>query len=292
MKFMPTEPSDELEKQLGSLSLVEPSENYSKLAAVLSEQPKMPEAESEYSWLGFSAAFVVSCITLVGVGFAIRDAGLLNESQTVSVPLSITDTSPSAASIVQEQEYLAGVHYQEFEPQTSADERQLAGLQVFFSYPCFPCFEFEQILEDWHTGQSSQLDLAYVPAIWSEETSHYAQVYYAADSLGIAPQSHELLFEALHQDELMLRELPILLRFFQTLGISEQQFLSAFNSEATRLRVNQAEQANRDYMIRSVPSLVVDCHYYIALNSEVAQSNMLDVAQYLIDNPNQENKSC
>lgn len=303
MKFMPPDspdsfnkaagPNDEFEKQLSALSLIEPSEEYHKLAASIVDGRNNLPVSNRKSWLGAAAAFGFTCVAVAGLMYTVwEEEKLAERSLVIDTPFN-SATSTIVVSNEESPLYVAGTHYQEFESSDPVGVQQLADISIFFSYPCFPCFKFEEVIDDWARSTSSQPAIAYVPAIWSEETRYYAQVFYATERLGIRQDSHKLLYQALHEDELMLQELPVLSRFFTSLGISQQQFLTAFNSEATLNQVRVAEQANRSYRIQSVPSLLVDCEYHIALNSEVTQANMLPIAEYLLTNLDQGNsRSC
>lgn len=293
MNSMNTEPSDDFEKRLASLSIVEPSDEYRNLIAAIDEVPKSHLATNRKSLLGYSIAFGLVFAAVIGVGITTRDEYIPHEGQYISESTSINDLSPVVTGSSLEQPYLLGTHYTEPEISRLLGEQPFSDIKVFFSYPCFPCYEFNEILEEWRDVDPLELEVMYVPATWSEELRHYAQVFYTAENLGVLEQAHQQLFEALHQEGLVLEELPSLIRFFSSLGISPQRFLSVFNSEATLSRVRETEQTNQEYMIRSAPALVVDCRYLITPNSEVGQREMLEVAQYLIDNRQVEgNKLC
>lgn len=303
MKFMPPnspgdfekppESEDEFEKQLSTLSLIKPSSEYHKLASNLVEVKNSPHVTDGKSWFEYAAIFGFTCIGVAGVLLTMWNSENAVDGARVSETAVALEPLATVTGTEQTQQYEAGTHYRELILPAAVDGQQLADIQIFFSYPCFPCFEFEKIIADWASTTSSQAEVAYVPAIWSEETRHYARVFYTTERLGIQPSSHQVLYEALHQDELLLEELPILARFFTAFGVSQQQFLSAFNSEDTLNQVRDAELANRNYRIQSVPSLVVDCQYYITLNSEIEQGDLLQVAETLLNSPNQGNaKSC
>lgn len=287
MNSMHNDSQDELEKQLSSLSLVEPSDGYRNLAAALEELPKNPLPAREKSLLGYAMAFGFTFACLVGVGLVMRGEMPADKGQYISEGAAGDESSVVTVNAAQVPPFIVGTHYQDLGISGTTGTQPFSDIKVFFSYPCFPCFAFNEILGQWKREMSSAPQVVYVPAIWSEEMRYYAQVFYTAESLGIQESSHQLLFESLHEEELMLTELPILTGIFSLLGVSQQQFLAAFNSEETLNHVREAEQANLDYRIRSVPALVVDCRYLIAPNSEVGQREMLDVAQYLIDNRNE-----
>ncbi|MFK7863632.1 MAG: thiol:disulfide interchange protein DsbA/DsbL [Pseudohongiellaceae bacterium] len=286
MKYMPSDSPDEFEKQLGSLSLVEPSDEFNALATNMVENKTARQVADRSLWLGYAVAMSISVLAVTGLSFFLLDDGSPDNDLVL-----VEETLPIVASSSPELLYTSGIHYEELGTQSVAGIENDANINVFFSYPCLPCFEFEKVIEQWAGEGTSQLEVAYVPAIWSDEMRHYAQVFYAAQSLGIAQSSHQFLFEAIHQDELALTELPILARMFELFGVSEQQFLSAYESELTLSRVRQAEQVNQDYGIRSVPSLIVVCRYYITVNTNVEQPDMLPIAEYLVTNQDQGNQT-
>ena len=285
--------SDEFEELLGSLSIVEPSEEYRNIITAISEKSKKPLFTGNRSFYGYALAFSFLLVAIVGISLVLSTDKLPSYSLDVTGFTSFDEQSPPLVDSTLEPPYLAGTHYTVMEGNGLFGAQSHGDIEVFFSYPCFPCYEFDEILEEWRSTSSTELQVVYVPAIWSDRMRHYAQVYYTAESLGVQLRSHRLLFEAIHNDNAPPDELPALLDFFSSLGVSQQRFLSIFNSEATLNRVIEAERVNQEYMIRSAPALVVGCRFLVTPNTEVGQREIIDVAQYLVEKQNAEgNKLC
>lgn len=279
------EPTDELERRLAQLSLVQPSAGYGDLARHLSQagQPRQ-----RFGWS--LAAGLIAAIAVVGTLSLQIIPALRGDSSIGEIPPLVSSTAGDDTS---SPTYIAGTHYTEINSAVSSGTQTFTDIKLFFSYPCFPCYEFEGELDNWRANRESALQLSYVPVTWSEETRYYAQVFYAAEVLGVQDRAHGLLFDALHSEGQTLDDQGVLARFFEGLGIPRQRLQSVYNSEEVLNLVEAAERENENFDIQSTPTLVVDCRYRISPNNEIGQREMIEVAQYFIDSQQaQEKQAC
>lgn len=279
------EPTDELERRLAQLSLVQPSAGYGDLAKHLSQAG---EPRKRFGWslaAGLVATFAIAITLSVQIIPALQgDSSIREIPPLVSSTAGDATTSPT---------YTAGTHYAEINPPLASGTQAFTDIKLFFSYPCYPCYEFEGELDNWRANRENALQLSYVPVTWSEETRYFAQVFYAAEVLGVQDRAHGLLFEALHSEGQALADQGVLARFFEGLGVTRQRFLAIYNSEEVLNLVETAVRENEIFDIQSTPTLVVDCRYRISPNSAIGQREMIEVAQYFIDSQQaQEKQAC
>jgi len=271
---------NEFEKELGAISLLDPTSNYSKRArALLSAEKQRSFSLRPFStWLSTVGVVVATAIIGILVFWRpVESPNKLVENDSFDLPL---DASQVAGQL--DPSYEPGVHYTELDPPIPLDEMTEDEIRYFFSYPCNPCYEFEEILEDWYEAELNEYSLILTPAIWSDEMRHYAQVYYLAQEFGVLDQAHRQIFESLHDSGEHLDDLPSLIRFFGRFGISRQQVISDFNSEKILEQIQAAEQANQDYSVQSTPMLVVNGRFIVKPGREMGQREILKVVEYLI----------
>jgi len=284
MNSMYNNQPDDFERRLAELSIVEPSDDYANLANTLGDSQAKRQWVNWKPLVGFTTAFALVLVIVIGIVPMPWDESTLPDSHSVSATLPVEETQNSVASSSLDRPFVLGIHYTEVELSRAVNSPLFSDIKIFFSYPCFPCYEFNEILEEWSGSRTMELQVTNVPVTWSEVNRYYARVFYAAESLDLQKRAHEQIFEALHRDNQVLEDLPSMVSLFAGLGISQQQFLTAYNSEATARRVREAEQINQELVIQSAPTLIVDCRYRISPNVEVGQQEMVEVAQYLIDN--------
>lgn len=290
MNSMHSEPPDDFERRLAQLAIVEPSADYGNLANSLRETPRQSKRLNWRLAAGFIAVSAAAIVLTLPWNPLPRE----NSAQPpIAVTASQGDTALVAEVSTQAPAYIAGIHYKEVNRPVSIGVQSLGDIRLFFSYPCYPCYEFEAVLDAWTANSETELSLNYVPVTWSQSLRYYAQLFYTAEALGVQDQAHEQLFSALHLENQALGEQENIVSLFESLGISQQRFLTAYNSVEVSDRVEEAVQANEAFDIQSTPTLVIDCRYRISPNNEIGQQDMVSVAEFLIENrQGQERQLC
>ena len=192
--------------------------------------------------------------------------------------LSFCCVIPSAFA----EDYELGVHYQQLPIAVdTATPGQIEVVEVF-SYGCVHCFDFEPTLAEWRGALPSDVGFRRLPAIFSEQWSYLAQVYYAAEVLGVTDRAHEPLFEAVHLRQADLRDPNVLAEVFEAAGVSGEELVKVLNSFGVRSRVPQADAYGRMYRVTGVPSLVVNGKYLVDGKMAGNNTRMLQVVDYLV----------
>lgn len=180
--------------------------------------------------------------------------------------------------------YTEGTHYQELSsPVRTNNPEKIEVIEVFW-YGCGHCYRFQPLIEDWQANMADDIDFVRFPAMWNNLMKVHAQAFYTARSLGVVDQVHDEIFDAMHMEGNRLQNESQIGDLFAANGVDRDEFSEAFNSFSVRTQVNQAEQRNSDYQIRSTPNMVVNGKYLVATGQGVpSQEEMLNVVDYLIE---------
>lgn len=187
----------------------------------------------------------------------------------------------ASSGIAQVERFIAGTDYRELDaPLRTADSDKVEVIELFW-YGCPGCYAFEPHLAAWEARQADSIDHKRLPAVWNSITRIHAQAYYTAEVLGVLDAVHNPFFDQFHVQRNMLQNEIVIRDFFESCGISQQDFDRVFNSFAVRTRLNQGETQMRNYGDPETPSIYVNGKYVVTLGPRGFQ-HMLDVVDYLV----------
>jgi len=126
------------------------------------------------------------------------------------------------------------------------------------------------------------VEVIHVPAVLRPSWLPHAKAYYAARLLGVLDKSHQALFDAIHMERRRLNDGQTLARFFTRFGVSEKEFLEAYDSFEVDLQVRKAMDLVRRYRADGVPALVVNGKWRITGSSAGGHEEMLKVLDELV----------
>lgn len=178
-------------------------------------------------------------------------------------------------------EFVEGEHYQVVEnPRRIRDER--VEVMEFFSYGCVHCYNFDPALQDWVEEQGDSIRFVRTPAIASEQWRVLGRAYYAMEELNILDENHYDMFRAIHDAGTDLSNVDKLAAWFDSRGVTAEEFRAAYNSLPVDNKVRLADQMSRRMRIASVPTVIVDGKYRVGITRTVGPSRMLDVMDHLV----------
>lgn len=186
--------------------------------------------------------------------------------------------------------YQEGKHYKPVkQAATPADPKRIT-VEEFFWYGCQHCYHFEPFIKAWAAKKPADVDLIQVPAsLGRPEGKLHQQAHYTAEVLNVMDKIHDPLFKGIHDQRRNLFSQDNLRAFFnQQSGVLPEVFDSTFNGFAVNSRVGKAEQLAKDYLIFSVPTVVVGGKYQT--NSTMAGdfADVIKVVDFLVDKVRQE----
>ena len=134
-----------------------------------------------------------------------------------------------------------------------------------FGYTCPACAQFEPVLSGWVDRLPADVEFIPVPAPFGGFWTPYAKAYYAAETAGIAEQSHDAVFEAFHLRGELNREStePEIARFYGQFGVDPQEFARTMSSFSVNAKVNRARQFLQRTGVDGTPTLVIDGRYRV-----------------------------
>lgn len=209
---------------------------------------------------------------------------LKNSGRMISMLLSalaavLFATTVSAQGAV----YTEGVHYQQLDtPVRTADTERVEVVELFW-YGCPGCYTFEPYMQAWETAQDASVDHKRLPASWNPLMKIHAQAYYTAQALDVLDAVHDPFFNEYHRNRNRLQNEVAIREFFESCGISREDFDRTFNSFTVRTRVNQAARLMAQYgTAAQTPSIYVNGKYVVT-TAVGSYQEMLNVVDFLVE---------
>ena len=179
--------------------------------------------------------------------------------------------------------YVEGTHYDLIEPAVRTADSSKIEVAEFFWYGCGHCYTFEPMVQQWKKTLPEDVDFRGSPAIWNEKMELHARAYYTADVLGVMDTMHPVIFQAMNVDRKPLGSEQDIAKLFTANGVSAEDFTKAFSSFGVDSQVRQANSRARAAKITGTPALMVNGKYHVSTRKAGSQTNMLKVAEYLIE---------
>ncbi len=179
-------------------------------------------------------------------------------------------------------DYDEGIEYLPIRPPVPTSTPGKVEVVELFWYGCPHCFNFEPKWRKWIAGKPDYVEVVHVPAVLRPSWLPHAKAYYAARLLGVLDKSHQALFDAIHVERRRLNDGQTLARFFTRFGVSEKEFLEAYDSFEVDLQVRKAMDLVRRYRADGVPALVVNGKWRITGSSAGGHEEMLKVLDELV----------
>lgn len=152
----------------------------------------------------------------------------------------------------------------------------------FISYGCFYCYLLEPEIEKWNQQRPDGVVFKRVSIPLKESWMGYSRIFYALEM--ISPQALEqmtpLIFISIHEQQLNLDEL---LDLVVENGINREALLQYYLSQEVSLRVKQSFILAQQYSLRFVPSIYVNNHYRLILNTDHQYQDVGDKLNQLIE---------
>lgn len=146
-------------------------------------------------------------------------------------------------------------------PQPSSQQK-IEVLEFFF-YECGHCFHLHPYLASWEKTMAKDVEIRYVPTMFSDRTEPLARTFYALESMGQIKQVDDAIYRAIHEKDIGLFDQSSISAFLAKNGVDAAKFATAYNSFGVGNKVAQAKQMIRTYNIQGTPTLIVAGKYVI-----------------------------
>jgi len=187
----------------------------------------------------------------------------------------------------------AGVNYKPVVPAqpTDAPPGKVQVVEVFW-YGCSHCYALDPFLESWKKNKPAYIDFVRVPVMWGPVHQGHARLFYTLQALGKLDQLHTQVFDEIHQRNNMLVSLKndpaetrsIQLAFAKAHGISEKDFLQAYDSMGVDLNLKRAQDFTNRYSVEGVPLIIVNGRYETDVGMAGGQSQLIKLIDWLAAN--------
>ncbi len=125
-----------------------------------------------------------------------------------------------------------------------------------FSYGCPHCAEFAPYMDKLRAELPKDIEVRYMPAVFSAAWMPYAQAFYAAKQLGVLEQTHDALFQAM-LEHYPLNSLQDMAIWYGRHGVDPQKFMAAATSAETTRQMTDDQHTEMGWGIDATPMLVV-----------------------------------
>lgn len=179
-------------------------------------------------------------------------------------------------------EFEAGKHYNLIQPEASTQSEDKVEVVELFWYGCGHCYDFEPYINAWKSDLPEDVVFRRVPAVFDRRWEPHARAYFTAEKLGILDEFHPVFFDALHKERRKFPNKESAAAFFAEFGVSEADFLGAYDSFDVDAKVRKAKQATRAYRITGVPSLVINGKYNSSAGLAGSYKQLLELTDSLV----------
>jgi thiol:disulfide interchange protein DsbA len=166
------------------------------------------------------------------------------------------------ASMTASAEAKLGKDYQLLSPAQPTSTKKIEVLEFFF-YGCSHCYHLFGPLSTWEKTMPKDVEISFVPVMFSNQAEPMARTMYALESLGQRPQLDDALYRAWNVDGQVLIDQAAITDFVSKRGVDRAKFTAAYNGFSTQSKVTRAKQMMRSYKIEGTPTMVVDGKYVI-----------------------------
>lgn len=133
-----------------------------------------------------------------------------------------------------------------------------------FGYWCHVCDEFQPLVDRWKRKLPKDVRFTYAP-LEAMPGDQFARGYYAAQSTGILPKTHNAVFAAVHAQRTLPKNPTAaeLTGFYVARGANAKTFAAALQSDATTASVSRAREFATRSNVPGTPSIIVNGKYRV-----------------------------
>ncbi|MDX2218911.1 MAG: thiol:disulfide interchange protein DsbA/DsbL [Burkholderiales bacterium] len=147
-------------------------------------------------------------------------------------------------------------------PQPKITDTQIEVLE-FFAYGCIHCFHLEPKLEKWKTTLAKDTKLTRVPTPFAIRGLDSVPLYYTLEAMGQLDKLHYKIFEALHNDNVILGNPSVRDQWLAKNGVDPKKFQEVEQSFSVQNKIRAAREYSQKYRIESTPTLVINGKYSV-----------------------------
>lgn len=152
----------------------------------------------------------------------------------------------------------------------------------FFWYGCPHCYHLQPMVDAWLKKKPDDVVFKYVPAYPSESWGEAARIFYTVQAMGMLPQLHDKIFDAIHKDNINLLNQKIRDDWLAKNGVDPAKYEQVSKSFTVASDMARARQMTINYKVDSVPRIIVNGKYYVSGDSAGSPERMFPVVDEVI----------
>jgi thiol:disulfide interchange protein DsbA len=174
-----------------------------------------------------------------------------------------------------------GTHYVKLNQPVPMPANGKVNVVEFFWYGCPHCYAFEPTLEAWVKALPDSISFTRAHVAFASLHETHSRIFYALESMGLVPQMHRKVFNAIHQAHRRLDKDNDIEAFMTENGVDGRKFIEVFHSFGVQSKVRQAKQLSEAYKIDGVPTLGVQGRYWTNIGMAGGPQQALAVVDFL-----------
>ncbi|RFF30156.1 thiol:disulfide interchange protein DsbA/DsbL [Wenzhouxiangella sediminis] len=179
------------------------------------------------------------------------------------------------------QEFQEGQHFQKIgSPVATPDDKVV--VTDGFAYPCGACRRFLPYVGSWAENTPDYVEVEHLPIALQPGWDLFVRAYYTAQVMGIAEETHEAMFKAVHDERRQFRSFEDIADFYAEHGVEAESFLNTAQSFAVDARIRQNRNDVRTFGIRGTPAVIVQGKWRVSPNGFSSYDEMLAAVDYLV----------
>jgi thiol:disulfide interchange protein DsbA len=152
-----------------------------------------------------------------------------------------------------------------------------------FSYRCSHCAEFQPKVNAWKKTMPAEVRWEYVPAVFGGSWDTFARAFFAAQLMGIQPQTHDKVFQGVFVDRIAGEgTVEDIAKMYSKWGVDQAKMLATMNSFGVTAKLNRAHQFAVRTGVDGTPTIIVNGKYRVSVTPDRGFDGMLATTSYLI----------
>ncbi len=128
----------------------------------------------------------------------------------------------------------------------------------FFGYGCIHCANLEPPLETWAKKLPADVKFKRVPSGFGQMGIDDIALFHTLEAMGQIDRLHKKIFEAAHNERVMLGHKPTLLKWLEKQGVDPAQYESVERSFSVQSKIMRGRGLAAQYKITATPMIVVN----------------------------------
>ena len=215
-----------------------------------------------------------------------------DEAQAEKQPILLArETEPAiVAAPPRTWSYSEGQHYHRLVPtQPTVGGANKVEIAEIFWYGCSHCDDFDPQINTWAENIPPNARFVRIPAVWNPLARLHGRLYYTEEVLAKngkltdVEAFHAAVFTEFHRKSNRLTSESAIQKLFERFGVSEDDFLSTWNSFEVNQKIRVANDLVKRYNVTGVPAVVVNGKYRTGAAEAGSYPNLLKVVDELIE---------